>query len=176
MNLALVGFMGVGKTEVGRILAERLGLAFLDIDSEVEKRAGKPIPSIFEEDGEQAFRLLERSVTREASTLDGLVISCGGGTILNPENLRDLRRNSIIILLRADPEIIIERLRGKEGSRPLLRGGDAADRIRRLYMQRLDSYLESADVEVDTSRYTPEEAADEIIRLLGEIPYEGHHR
>ncbi|MEM2894003.1 MAG: shikimate kinase [Candidatus Bathyarchaeia archaeon] len=167
MNLALVGFMGVGKTEVGRILAERLCLAFVDLDSEVERLAGKPIPSIFEEDGEPFFRMLERMVTSEFSSRDGQVISCGGGTILDPENLRSLRRNSVIILLTAGLEVIEERLRGGEGSRPLLKARDVKERIRTLYQRRMDAYLASADIIVDTSTKTPEEVAVEIMDRLG---------
>ncbi|MBS7638243.1 shikimate kinase [Candidatus Bathyarchaeota archaeon] len=167
MNLALVGFMGVGKTEVGRILAERLGLTFIDLDSEVERLAGKPIPSIFEEDGEPVFRMLEKRLTREFSALDGQVISCGGGTILDPDNLRSLRMNSLIILLTARLDSIIERLRGEGDSRPLLRAGDKLERIRALYLQRMDIYQASADITIDTSDMTPEQVATEIIRHLG---------
>ncbi len=167
MNLAIVGFMGVGKTEVGRILAERLGLTFVDLDSEVEGLAGKPIPSIFEEDGEPAFRVLERRMVEEFSSRHGQVISCGGGTILDPENLRNLKRSSIIILLTARPEVLVERLRGMEDSRPLLRGHNLEERIRALYNQRMDAYLASADIIIDTSTKNPEQVAMEIIGRMG---------
>ncbi len=167
MNLALVGFMGVGKTVVGRILAERLGLTYVDLDSEVERLAGKPISSIFEEDGEPHFRMIEREVTRELSARDGQVISCGGGTILDPDNLRLLRKSSIIVLLTARLEVISERLRGGEGSRPLLRAGDPPERMRELYLQRMEAYMASADIAVDTSHLTPEEVAIEVMRRMG---------
>lgn len=165
MNLALFGFMGVGKSEVGRILAERLGLDFTDLDDAIAERAGKTIAAIFEEDGEEAFREYERREAREVSARDGQVIACGGGTVLNEESLRNLRRSSVMILLTADPETILDRV-AEDGSRPLLHVVDRRSRIRDLLAARRSRYLRAADLVVDTSRRTPEQVAEEIIRYL----------
>lgn len=166
MNVALFGFMGVGKSAVGRVVAERLGLAFTDLDDEVVKRAGKPIAAVFGEEGETAFRELERVAVKEASIRDGQVIACGGGAVLDEENLRNLRRNSVMILLTADAETILRRVGDDDGLRPLLDTDDKLERIRGLLSARRDGYLKAADATVDTSGRTPEKVADQIIRYL----------
>jgi shikimate kinase len=91
--VALFGFMGVGKSVIGKLLAEELGLSFVDLDEELVCRTGRSIESIFEEDGEKRFRVIEKVVTKEYATLDGQVIACGGGTVIDPENLENLRRS-----------------------------------------------------------------------------------
>jgi len=175
MNIALFGFMGVGKTEVGRLVAERLGLAFVDLDDMVINRAGKSVAAIFEEDGEPRFRELERVVVEKVSARNGQVIACGGGTVLNPENLKKLRNSSTMILLTADPETILRRVEGDGNSRPLLNASDRLERIRNLLSLRHRSYLEAADVVIDTSHRTPEEVVEDILLRLEEVTrlYEG---
>jgi len=165
-NIALFGFMGVGKSEVGRILAERLGMAFTDLDDEVVKRTGKSIAAIFEEEGEAAFRELERAVVMEASALDGQVIACGGGAVLDYENLINLRRRSVLILLTADPKTILKRVGSYDGSRPLLDVVDRVERIKKLLSARNPIYLRAADIIIDTSHRIPEQVAGEILRRL----------
>ena len=165
-NIALFGFMGVGKSEVGRILAEKLNIAFTDLDDEIVKRTGKSIAAIFEEEGEASFRELERAVVREASALDGLVIACGGGAILDDENLRNLRRSSVLILLTADPKTIMKRVGSTGGSRPLLYIDDRLTRIKELLSARNSLYLRAADIIIDTSHRTPEQVAGEILSRL----------
>ncbi len=166
MNIVLLGFMGVGKTHVGRLLAQRLGLPFLDIDEELERRAGKSISDIFRERGEEGFRLLERKLLEEASTLDGWVISLGGGAVLHSEALERLRKRSLIILLTASPEAIHERV-GDASSRPLLRGVSPLDRIRSLLRERWPLYLRAADLLVETTGLRPEEVAEELAETIG---------
>ena len=168
MNIALFGFMGVGKTEVGRLVAERLGLAFVDLDDMVINRAGKSVAAIFEEDGEPRFRELERVVVEKVSARNGQVIACGGGTVLNPENLKKLRNSSTMILLTADPETILRRVEGDGNSRPLLNASDRRERIRNLLSLRYRRYLEAADAVIDTSYRTPEEVVEEILLHLKE--------
>ena len=167
--MALFGFMGVGKTAVGRTLSERTGLEYVDLDSEIAKRKGKTIPRIFEEEGEAGFRAVEMEVTREVAGRNGQVISCGGGTVLDPENVASLRRSSVMVLLTAEPRVILERV-GEEGDlRPLLMVEDKLGKIEHLLNARLPRYLEVADLILDTSEMTPEEAAVEIISQIGDI-------
>jgi len=175
MNIALFGFMGVGKSRVGRILAERLSLSFTDLDEEIEKRAGKPIPAIFEEVGEAGFRQFESVVSKEVSQRDGQVIACGGGTVLNSENLRNLRDNSIMILLTADPQTILKRISEDSSSRPLLKSSNKLERIDNLFSARQSQYLKAANLVIDTSHQTPEQVAEDVLNCLKGVknPLEG---
>ena len=167
MNIALFGFMGVGKSEVAKILAEKLSMSYVDIDEKIEKTARKTITAVFEEEGEDAFRQLERSVTREVAVKDGQVIACGGGTVLNDENLNNLRKTSVLILLKAEPEAILLRVKAAGGSRPLLNVADRLERISELLSVRNPRYMKSADITIDTSHLRPEQVAEEILRQLG---------
>jgi shikimate kinase len=161
--------MGVGKSVIAQMLSERTGLAHIDIDETIECKTGKTIPEIFEEGGESTFREIERTVTREVAARDGQVIACGGGTILDEENLACLRLNSAMILLTARPETILERVNAEVDVRPLLRVGDRLERIRSLLDARSAKYLRAADMVVDTSGRTTEEVADEIQEYLKEV-------
>src|SRR3990172_8926870 len=106
-NITLVGFMGTGKTTVGRILAARLGYKFVDVDEEVEREQGVSISHIFSELGESYFRLLERDVIRALSAKEGHVISAGGGAVLDGRNVDDLRRGGPLVCLAATPDAIL---------------------------------------------------------------------
>lgn len=167
--MALFGFMGVGKTAVGRTLSERTGLEYVDLDSEITRRKGKTIPRIFEEEGEAGFRAVEMEVTREVAGRNGQVISCGGGTVLDPENVASLKRNSVMVLLTAEPRVILERVEEEGDVRPLLMVDDKLGKIEHLLNARLPRYLEVADLILDTSEMTPEEAAVEIISQIGDV-------
>ncbi|MDH5200710.1 MAG: shikimate kinase [Candidatus Bathyarchaeota archaeon] len=169
MNIALFGFMGVGKSSVGRLLAERMGLTFVDIDEEIVKRTGMAISSIFEEEGEARFREIERGVTGEIAGLDGRVIACGGGTVLDPNNLAALRSGSMMVLLTAGIETIISRVEDEGGSRPLLEVEDRRRRIEALIRKRHPAYIEAADLIVDTTGEGPEAIAEAIIDHLREV-------
>jgi shikimate kinase len=166
VNVALFGFMGVGKSVIGRILAEKLCLTFVDLDEEIVKSTGKAIVNIFEEEGEDVFRDVEREVTREIAARDRQVIACGGGTVLDDENLRRLRCNSMMILLTAEPETILERVKGD--TRPLLMVGDRLECIRGFLSTRHPQYVRAADLVVGTSGKTPVQVADEILSCLRE--------
>ena len=124
MNIALFGFMGVGKTAIGQVLAEKTGYTFIDVDDEIVARAGKSIPRIFEEDGEERFRAIEKTLALEVAAGDRQVIACGGGTILNQESRRGLAESSKMILLTAEPATILERVEAQGGTRPLLQVED----------------------------------------------------
>ena len=167
MNFALYGFMGVGKTVVGRALAERTGMAYVDLDEEIVESTGKTIPEIFER-GEEAFREIERAVTRVIAARDGQVIACGGGTILDADNLSSLKENSILVLLTAEPEIILKRVMAEGDVRPLLNGGDKLQRIKSLLEARSSAYIQAAELILDTSEMTPEDVAVKILKSMRE--------
>jgi shikimate kinase len=169
LNIALFGFMGVGKSSVGRLLAERTGLDFVDIDEEIVKRTGMAISAIFEEQGEAGFREVEREVTGEVAGLDGRVIACGGGTVLDPNNLAALRSGSMMVLLTAGIETIISRVEDEGGVRPLLEVEDRQRRIEALIRERHPAYIEAADLIVDTTDEGPEAIAEAIIEHLREV-------
>jgi shikimate kinase len=162
-NIALIGFMGTGKTVVGKLLAKKLGKQFVEMDRLIERRVGKPIPEIFQEDGEIAFRELEIDVTRDISKNRNSVIACGGGIVLNKINIDRLRESSIIIYLTASPEIILERTTTTTNRRPLLDVPDPDLRIRELLEFRKPFYERAADITIDTSGLGIHAVADQII-------------
>ncbi|HET6466394.1 MAG TPA: 3-dehydroquinate synthase [Nitrospiria bacterium] len=151
-NVVLIGFMGTGKSEVGKRLAGELGWSFEDSDLWIQKRAGRTIPEIFKQSGEAHFRKLERDVVAELADRKSCVIATGGGVVMNPVNLRRLRRNGILIGLEASPDAILARTAGME--RPLLQHGRRIERIRQLLKVRLPHYRLS-DHRIDTTRKTP---------------------
>jgi shikimate kinase len=162
-NIVLVGFMGTGKSRVGRALAARLGLEFLDADAEIEKREGRAISRIFAESGEAYFRGLERQLARELSGRSGLVVATGGGIVLNPDNIADLSRTGLVVCLLATPEEILRRV-GHETHRPLLAVEDKLGRIREL-LERRRSLYEAIPLRIETSGL----AVDEVVaRILAE--------
>ncbi len=164
MKIVLVGFRGTGKTSVGRILANRLRVPFFDADVLVERRAGMPITEIFGEYGEAHFRTLEREVIASLRTVEG-VIGTGGGAVMNPENVADLRWNGTVFLLSAAPDIIHGRIAGSD--RPGLTALPPAEEVRTLLAQRKEAYLGAADACIDTGTRTPVEVADMILRQIG---------
>ena len=165
-NIALIGFMGVGKTAVGRVLAEKLRKNFVELDSLIEQRAGKPIPDIFQQDGEVAFRELELEVTKEVATDENLVIACGGGIVLNKINIDRLRANARIIYLTASPGVILKRVANEEGQRPLLEVNNPIQTIREMLSFRKPFYERAADITIDTSKLDIDAVAEQIISKL----------
>ncbi len=161
MNVVLFGFMGVGKTTVGRLLAPRLGYRFVDSDTEAERELGMRISDAFTRLGEPAFREVERGVVRRLGHGSGQVIALGGGAVLDPRNVEALRGSGRLILLTASPEEIGLRTRG-DASRPLLANGDKLTRIRALLDERRDLYLAAADMVVDTNGVPPIRVAEAI--------------
>jgi len=141
-NIALVGFMGVGKSTVGQVLASLLGFEFIDTDRVIETRTGRRIADIFAEEGESAFRALEARMVAELETRSGLVISTGGGLIVNPENLASLRGHALIVCLWASPAVIFDRVR-HQSHRPLLQTPDPQARIAELLEVRRPAYQEA---------------------------------
>ena len=148
-NIYLVGFMGTGKSAVGRELASRLRRRFVDLDSLIEQRQDRKIAQIFAEEGEGYFRNLEKQALLEISKAGGLVASCGGGIVLDRENIKIMKQSGVMICLSCRPEVILDRTRGIK-ERPLLNVDNPAERIRELLKLRAPFYAE-ADYTIDTS-------------------------
>jgi 3-dehydroquinate synthase len=166
MKIVLTGFMGTGKTSVGKELSRILGYQFVDTDKLIEEKDGKPVSLIFKEKGEDYFRKLEQDTVKEASMIRNVVIATGGGVIKNRKNVENLGRNGIIVWLKAAPEIILKRVMTEGGKRPLLDVKEPLLEINKLLAERIKLY-EQADTSVDTNYITPQETAHEIIDRLG---------
>ena len=169
-NIYLVGFMGAGKSTVGRLLAERLGMGFLDTDELIAERAGLSIPEIFSRLGEARFREWEREVVGEVCRRRGLVVALGGGAPMDDRNWRLLRGTGVTVYLRETPETLAARLAG-DGSRPLLAGYAGEERIRRigeLLGSREHRYLE-AHIVMECRGRPPEEIVGEIVERLRDV-------
>jgi shikimate kinase len=167
-SIALIGFMGTGKTVVGKLLAQKLGKEFIELDALIEKQAGKSIPEIFRQDGEIGFRELEIGVTRGVAGKKNAVIACGGGIILNTINIDRLRQECVIVCLTASPSIILKRTSGDKDGRPLLAVADRLRQIEELLQYRKPFYERSADIIVNTSRLKVDAVAGRIIEKLRE--------
>lgn len=159
-NVALVGFMGTGKSTVGNALASMLHLRFVDTDALIEQRAGKRIAEIFAADGEARFREYESQVVRELEDLRGCVIATGGGLVVNPANMESLKKHSLVVCLWASPEAIFARV-GHQGHRPLLRAPDPLEKIKELLAAREPFYRE-ADVLLNCEQRSPREVAQHV--------------
>jgi shikimate kinase len=165
-NVALIGFMGTGKTAVGRLLAGRLGLKFIETDAIVTSAAQKSIPQIFQEGGEIAFREAEILAIQDAARQERAVIACGGGAVLNWINIERLRGSSVIVRLTAAPVITLKRVTREVGQRPLLEVADPLSSIKEMIRFREPFYQRAADVTVNTSRRGVEAVADAIMTGL----------
>lgn len=167
-NVVLTGFMGTGKTAVGKRLAAKLKLDFLDTDTMVEDSTGTTIPEIFQKYGEKRFRSEESLAVERAARIHNCVIATGGGVVLNPENIRKLRENGYIILLEARPEVIARRVLASSTGRPLLeKKGDLTARITALLQERAP-YYRDYELRIDTSDLTVEQVITRIIIFLQE--------
>jgi len=160
-NLTLVGFMGVGKSTVGRIAAEHLQFHFVDTDHLIESRVGQSVSDIFAKQGETAFRQYEKEQVAELATQTGLVISVGGGLVLDPANMANLKAHSLVVCLWAPAETIWERVRG-QSHRPLLQGPDPLAKIREMLALRGPAYRQ-ADVLIHSGLRSPKEVALQLV-------------
>ena len=159
-NIALVGYMGVGKSTVGHLLSQQLEFGFVDTDRLIEQREGKKVAEIFAEHGEPYFRALEVAITTEFESQRQIVISTGGGLVVNPANFASLRRHCLIVCLWASPEVIYERVR-TQTHRPLLQSPDPLGKIREMLAVRRPHYLK-ADVIVGVDYRSPLETARHV--------------
>ena len=165
-NVALIGFMGVGKTVVGEALAKKLNKEFVELDSLIERKAGKSITEIFQQNGEIAFRALEIEVTKEVAKGKNLVIACGGGLVLNKINIDRLRNESIIVYLTASPRVILKRILNNGEERPLLKTPNKALEIQELLKFRKPFYERAADIKINTSKLDIDSVTEQIISKL----------
>ena len=160
-NLALVGFMGAGKSSVGQLVAAQLRFRFVDTDELIGARAGKTIPSIFAEEGEPQFREYERAVVDDLQGFHRTVIATGGGLITHEENLNSLKTHALVICLWASPETIWERVKNQT-HRPLLQTPDPLPKIRQLLAER-EPFYRRADVLVNTEMRSVKEVVHHVI-------------
>ena len=166
-NIYFLGFMGVGKSTIAELLAKKLDRQFFDIDTLIENSIGKPITIIFEENGDERFRQLESGVLKSVAQEENAVISCGGGIVLNDENMKIIRETGSSVFLSASLDTIRKRL-GDSTERPLLNGLSAYEvpqKMEEILALRLPIYL-SADITLDTNDKTAEVIVDELIGQL----------
>jgi len=163
--VSLTGFMGVGKSRIGRELSRALLLHFVDLDRYIERHTGISIPDIFRHLGEEAFRRMEKEAVKALVGKDFLVLSLGGGTFLDPENRQALLSRGPVVALWASPETILERATRKPGERPLLQVENPLERIRSLLEVRTPVYRE-AHIHVSTDGRRVEEVVEEIVAKL----------
>ncbi len=166
-NIVLVGFMGTGKTRVGKLLATHFKRQRLCLDDMIEWKVGKPIKRIFKEDGEGYFRKIESEVVRAASHDKGVVIDAGGGVVIDIDNVKRLKEHGTVICLVARPEVIYDRTKGSL-HRPLLNTSDPVASIRDLLDKR-QGYYNRADYTIDTSDLAPEEIVVKILDIMKQI-------
>jgi shikimate dehydrogenase len=160
-NIALIGFMGAGKSTIGRHVAEKLKLPFIDIDNEIEKINNSSVKEIFERNGEEAFRKMEADEIERVAGLPGWVISCGGGAVLNKDSMHYLREYCIVIWLWANIDTILKRT-GDNGVRPLLKVKDKRLEIETLLTFRKPYYADASDFFINTDHKKPGEIAERI--------------
>jgi shikimate kinase len=161
-NIVLCGFMGCGKTTVGTALARKLGLTFIDMDEYITAKAGMSVSEIFSQFGETHFRALESQAAAELSQRSGLVISTGGGAVLNARNVACFKSGGLIVLLDVPLRVIKLRLDG-DSSRPLLNRPDRDSAMSELFNKRVPHYIAAADITVQNSENIPAPAMAELI-------------
>lgn len=169
-NIALIGFMGVGKSAVGRAIAQLCDMRHVDLDNEVERRSGREVREIIATDGEAAFREREHEALEALRGASGLVISCGGGIVLRDDNVRTLRELATVVFLTARIEDLLGRIEG-DGGRPLLEGAsDPHERAKEMLQERMPRYIGAAHYTVDTTGRDPDQVARLILNMMGVSP------
>lgn len=165
-NVVLTGFMGTGKSTVGKLLAKRLGYCFSDLDALIVGRAGISINEIFARYGEQRFRELETEAIRSLDGVSGQVVAAGGGAVIAPRNRELLRKAGLVVNLTASLEVILCRLKG-DRERPLLRNNNTPEALAALMAGREDAYAD-ADLRIDTAGKSVEDVVTEIATFVRE--------
>lgn len=160
-NIVLIGFMGAGKSSVGRALSEALHMQYISTDDIIEEQEKMKIVEIFKTKGEKYFREREKEVIKEVSNMKGCIIATGGGSVLNWENVEHLKKGGEIFFLKAKPEVIYERIKDDKG-RPLLNVADPISTIKRILKARIALYRKAADYTIDTSALSIDEVVEKI--------------
>ena len=148
-HIFLTGFMGTGKSTVARCVHEQYGMEIIEMDDMIAEQEGMSIPDIFSQYGEDYFREAETNLLRSLQKKQGCVVSCGGGVILRSRNVELMKRSGHIVLLTAEPETILARVK-EDQNRPLLQGKKTIAEIQKLMDARYDKYMEAADVVIET--------------------------
>jgi shikimate kinase len=164
-RIFLIGPMGAGKTTIGRQLARRLGLRFLDSDREIERRSGVDIQTIFDFEGESGFRQRERSMIDELTQRDGIVLATGGGAVLDPDNRDMLRNRGLVIHLATTVDEQVRRTR-RDRIRPLLQNSDRRATLERLAQERRPLYEEIADITIETDGRHSRKTLERVLQQL----------
>ena len=162
-NIYLVGFMATGKTCVGSELAAKKRMRFLDLDELIELKEKRTIADIFARDGEPCFRRIEKRTLKEVAREKNFVVACGGGIVIDPENIKIMKENGVIVCLTARPEVILKRTAGT-AHRPLLNVCDPKAQIEHLLKLRAPFYAR-ADYTIDTSRLSPKQVMKKVIAV-----------
>jgi shikimate kinase len=165
MNIVLVGYRGTGKSEVGGLLASRLGMEYVGMDAAIVRRAGMPIPEIVAEQGWPGFRDIESAEARDLAGRDNIVIDTGGGIIERPENIEVLRKNALIFWLKAEVPTIVARIEGGTERPPLTSGKTFTEEVAEVLERRIPRYRSAAGYEIETDDLTPGQVADRIIAI-----------
>lgn len=166
-NIMLIGFMGAGKSTVSHQLSDMLGWEEIEMDDLIAAREGKSIPEIFAVCGEEYFRELESQLIESFGERKRLIVSCGGGAVLRPENVRNMKQGGRIILLTAKPETIYERVKDST-ERPILNGNMNVEYITELMEKRRPLYEAAADLIIQTDGKSAEQICEDIIRMMKE--------
>jgi shikimate kinase len=168
-TIVLVGMMGAGKTAVGRALAQRLGVSFLDSDAEIEVAANRTVPEIFERDGESFFRTKETQIIERLLAEKRCVLSTGGGAFLSEQNRMNISGKGISVWLNADLELLWNRVRNKD-TRPLLRTPNPKSTLQDIYDQRVPTYALADMTVVSEEEYSIEDMVDRVVEALTTRP------
>lgn len=163
MNIYLVGFMGTGKTSVGRLLAKKKKFNFVDLDELIEFRERRRIVDIFAKEGEPYFRKVEKKALKEVAGQKKFVVACGGGVVLDKENIQAMKKSGILVCLTAAPKEILKRV-SENTQRPLLNAKDPARRIEVLLKMRAPYYMQ-ADKTIDTTGFSIKDVVEKISRI-----------
>lgn len=170
MNIVLIGFMGTGKSTISEYFRKNYGLDVVEMDQEIADREGMSIPDIFSTYGEEYFRNLETRLLVELQSKDNVMISCGGGAALRPQNVVEMKKNGKVVLLTADPETVYQRVKDSD-DRPVLKGRKNVEFISELMEKRREKYEAAADIVVQTDNRDVGDICREIadgIKELGE--------
>jgi shikimate kinase len=165
MNIVLIGYRGTGKSEVGAIVADRLKMACVGMDSEIVRRAGMSIPEIVEKYGWARFRDMETEVAVDFSARDHLIIDTGGGVIERPENIAALQKNAVIFWLKASVGIIVSRIKGDTQRPALVEGKTFTEEVAEVLERRILKYENAAQYEIDTDQLSTAQVAEQVIEI-----------